>query len=213
MVLKRCSGRNDRGAAAQGESCLVQLHDGAVYAVAVVEIVFAELEFALEVGGLEMRRPVDEESVEDEGLVLQVVARVVGAMRHRVLISHEELALLVVRPSVGVSAPAGGCFLVWARVARLRHMYLDTIRRPSGNVRHVRHSQRPQPALGMAIRELREKRGVSQVAVAKDAGVTGETLSLIERGHANPTWATARDLAAALDVSITELAKLSEKHH
>lgn len=91
-------------------------------------------------------------------------------------------------------------------------MYLDPPERSSGNVPHVRHSQRPQPALGMASRELREKRGVSQVAVAKDAGVTGETLSLIERGHANPTWATARDIATALGVSIGELAKLSEKH-
>jgi transcriptional regulator with XRE-family HTH domain len=37
-------------------------------------------------------------------------------------------------------------------------------------------------------------------------------LSHIEAGHANPTWATARDIAAALGASITELAKLSEKH-
>ncbi|HEY1855296.1 MAG TPA: helix-turn-helix transcriptional regulator [Solirubrobacterales bacterium] len=91
-------------------------------------------------------------------------------------------------------------------------MYLDTSAHSSGNVPQVRHSQRPQPALGAAIRELREKREVSQVSVAKDAGLTGETLSLIERGHANPTWATARDIAAALGVSIAELAKLSEKH-
>lgn len=91
-------------------------------------------------------------------------------------------------------------------------MYLDISERSSGNVPQVRHSQRPQPALGAAIRQLREKRGVSQVAVARDAGLTGETLSLIERGHANPTWATAGDIAAALGVSITELARLSEKH-
>ncbi len=37
------------------------------------------------------------------------------------------------------------------------------------------------------------------------------TLSLIERGHANPTWATVKSIATALDVSIGELAKLSEK--
>jgi transcriptional regulator with XRE-family HTH domain len=37
-------------------------------------------------------------------------------------------------------------------------------------------------------------------------------LSLIERGLANPTWATVRDIADALRVSIGELAKLSEKH-
>jgi DNA-binding XRE family transcriptional regulator len=37
------------------------------------------------------------------------------------------------------------------------------------------------------------------------------TLSHIESGHVNPTWATARDIAAALGVSIGELATLSEK--
>ncbi len=55
-----------------------------------VELVVAELKLALKVGRLEVRRPVDEESVEDEGLVLQVFVRGIGAMRHRVLISHEE---------------------------------------------------------------------------------------------------------------------------
>lgn len=47
--------------------------------------------------------------------------------------------------------------------------------------------------------------------MAPKAGVTMGTLSLIERGHANPTWDTAKGIAAALDVSIGELAKLSEK--
>ena len=79
-------------------------------------------------------------------------------------------------------------------------------------MRRVRYSQRPQPALGKAIRELREKQEGSQVALAKDAGITGETLSLIERGRANPTWATVRDIAAALGVSMSDLAKLAERH-
>jgi hypothetical protein len=43
------------------------------------------------------------------------------------------------------------------------------------------------------------------------AGVTFNTLSLIERGEANPTWETVRGIAAALDVSIAEIAKLSLK--
>jgi transcriptional regulator with XRE-family HTH domain len=75
----------------------------------------------------------------------------------------------------------------------------------------MRHSDRPQPALGEAIRQLRQKRGVTQKALGSDAGITGRTLSLIERGHANPTWATVRDIAAALGVSVAELAKLSER--
>jgi transcriptional regulator with XRE-family HTH domain len=73
-------------------------------------------------------------------------------------------------------------------------------------------SQRPQYRLGRAIRQLREKRGLTQEAVAHEAGVTASTYGLIERGQSNPTWATARDIAAALGVSIGELATLSEKH-
>jgi transcriptional regulator with XRE-family HTH domain len=76
----------------------------------------------------------------------------------------------------------------------------------------MKRSARPQPAIGAAIRQLREKRGLTQEVLASKAGTTLSTLSVIERGLANPTWATVRDLAAALGVSIAELAKLSEKH-
>jgi transcriptional regulator with XRE-family HTH domain len=76
----------------------------------------------------------------------------------------------------------------------------------------MRRSERPQAALGEAIRELRRKRHATQEEIAADAGVTTATLSLIERGQANPTWDTARKIAAALGVSIGELAKLSERH-
>jgi len=72
-------------------------------------------------------------------------------------------------------------------------------------------SEQPQPALGKAIRQLRDQRGVSQEALAYEAGVTSGTLSLIERGLSNPTWGTVKGIAAALEVSIAELAKLSLK--
>lgn len=68
-------------------------------------------------------------------------------------------------------------------------------------------SQRPQRALGRAIRELREKRGLTQEAVAHEAGVTASTFGLIERGQSNPTWATVGDIAAALGVSVVEVAR------
>jgi transcriptional regulator with XRE-family HTH domain len=76
----------------------------------------------------------------------------------------------------------------------------------------MRQSGRPQPALGTAIRQLRERHGVTQEGLARKARLSGRTLSAIETGNANPTWATVRDIAAALGVSIGELAKLSEKH-
>jgi transcriptional regulator with XRE-family HTH domain len=72
-------------------------------------------------------------------------------------------------------------------------------------------SQRPQRALGQAIREVREKRGLTQEAVAHNAGVTASTFGLIERGQSNPTWATVDDIASALGCSIAELAKRADR--
>jgi transcriptional regulator with XRE-family HTH domain len=59
---------------------------------------------------------------------------------------------------------------------------------------------------------VRERRGEKQQVVADRAGIALPTLSHIEAGHANPTWATVRDIADALGVSIGQLAKLAEKH-
>jgi transcriptional regulator with XRE-family HTH domain len=80
----------------------------------------------------------------------------------------------------------------------------------SENVHPMRHSQRPQPALGKAVRQLREKRGLTQEQLAEAAGIVGTTISLIERGHANPTWATLSDIADALGASMVEIAKAAE---
>ena len=81
----------------------------------------------------------------------------------------------------------------------------------SENVQPMRRSERPQPALGEAVRQLREKRGATQEAVARDAGITTATLSLIERGQANPTWDTLRKVAAALDSSMGKLGRLTDR--
>lgn len=75
----------------------------------------------------------------------------------------------------------------------------------------MRHSSKPQPALGAAIRELRSKTGMTQEAVAQRASITVAHLSGIERGHANPSWAAVMAIADALDVSIVEIARRVEK--
>jgi transcriptional regulator with XRE-family HTH domain len=75
----------------------------------------------------------------------------------------------------------------------------------------MRRSDQPQPALGKAIRQLRDERGMTQEALAHAAGVTVGHLSMIERGHSNPTWATVRRIAQALDTSMVELAGEIEK--
>jgi len=74
----------------------------------------------------------------------------------------------------------------------------------------MRRSRRPQPALGKAIRQLREKRGMTQEALAATASLTGRSLSAIETGKANPTWATVGDIASALGVPVSTLAKAAE---
>jgi transcriptional regulator with XRE-family HTH domain len=76
----------------------------------------------------------------------------------------------------------------------------------------MRRAAKPQPALGAAIRELRIKRGLTQESLAQEAEITVGHLSMIERGHANPSWGAVEDIAQALDVSIAELARLSERH-
>jgi transcriptional regulator with XRE-family HTH domain len=75
----------------------------------------------------------------------------------------------------------------------------------------MRYSERPQPALGEAIRQLRRKRGVTQESLAGGADLTAATLSLIERGQANPTWDTVKKIAVALGVSMGEIGKLVDK--
>jgi len=75
----------------------------------------------------------------------------------------------------------------------------------------MRRSGRPQPALGKAIRQLREKRGITQEALAAMASLTGRSLSAIETGKANPTWATVGDIASALAVPVSTLAKAAER--
>lgn len=48
-------------------------------------------------------------------------------------------------------------------------------------------------------------------SVAPKAGISLNMLSVIERGEANPTWNTVHGIAAALGVSISELAKGAEE--
>ena len=72
-------------------------------------------------------------------------------------------------------------------------------------------SSNPQPALGAAIRELRAKSGATQEEIAQAADITVAHLSKIERGLTNPTWGTVSAIAAALGVSLVEVAKAAEK--
>jgi transcriptional regulator with XRE-family HTH domain len=76
----------------------------------------------------------------------------------------------------------------------------------------MRRSDQPQLALGKAIRQLREEGGMTQEALAHEAGITVGHMSMIERGHSNPTWATVKAIAVALGASMPTLAQRATQH-
>lgn len=69
----------------------------------------------------------------------------------------------------------------------------------------------PQPALGEAVRRLREEQGITQERLAQEAGLTTGTVSLIERGKSNPAWGTVKAVAGALKATLAELADLADR--
>lgn len=61
--------------------------------------------------------------------------------------------------------------------------------------------------LGAAIRERRQAEGLSQEALAEIADFDRTYISLVERGERNPSFTNLCRLAAALDVTPSELLK------
>lgn len=62
--------------------------------------------------------------------------------------------------------------------------------------------------LAKKIRELRNKKGLSQERLARVAGVSYNTVVKIESGESkNPTFQTMAGIAKALGVSLDELVK------
>jgi transcriptional regulator with XRE-family HTH domain len=69
----------------------------------------------------------------------------------------------------------------------------------------------PQPALGKAVRRVRERVGLTQEQLGLQAGVHPTWISALESGRSNPAWGTVRRVAGALDVKMLELAALAER--
>ncbi|WP_106282242.1 helix-turn-helix domain-containing protein [Geodermatophilus tzadiensis] len=57
--------------------------------------------------------------------------------------------------------------------------------------------------LGNAIRAARLRKGLTQLEVARRAGLSRQWLAGLERGSANPTWDVVLRLAAALEADLT----------
>jgi transcriptional regulator with XRE-family HTH domain len=65
--------------------------------------------------------------------------------------------------------------------------------------------EREEQRLGLRVRNLREARGLSLKQLAKAAEVSESFVSQVERGVANPSVASLRRLAGALDASVGAL--------
>jgi transcriptional regulator with XRE-family HTH domain len=65
-------------------------------------------------------------------------------------------------------------------------------------------------ALGLAVRELRKRGGLSQEELAHRSGLHPTYISGIERGLRNPSWRSVGRLCDALGVTVSELARLAE---
>lgn len=57
--------------------------------------------------------------------------------------------------------------------------------------------------LGAHIKNIRQRRGLSQADLAGLAGTRQETVSIIERGHHGAKLSTILDLLMALDMDLT----------
>ena len=68
----------------------------------------------------------------------------------------------------------------------------------------------PSEAFGKVLRALRLERGLSQEALALEAGIQRNYISLIERGINQPTITIIFKLAAALEMQPSKLIELVE---
>jgi transcriptional regulator with XRE-family HTH domain len=59
--------------------------------------------------------------------------------------------------------------------------------------------------VGNKLREMREERGLSIRALARQSGLSANALSMIERGRSSPSVSTLYKVADALNVPITDL--------
>jgi transcriptional regulator with XRE-family HTH domain len=69
----------------------------------------------------------------------------------------------------------------------------------------------PQPGLGRAIKQRREALGLSQEGLGHRAEIHPTWISHLESGRNNPAWGSVRRIAAALDLTVSELAALAEE--
>lgn len=72
-------------------------------------------------------------------------------------------------------------------------------------------TKQPNEAFGLVLRDLRKERGLSQEALALDAGIQRNYVSLIERGINQPTITIIFKISAALNMKPSQMLELVEK--
>ena len=64
---------------------------------------------------------------------------------------------------------------------------------------------------GKVLRELRSERGISQEKLAEYCDLDRTYISLLERGHRQPTITTVFKISKALEIKASDLVKVVEK--
>lgn len=65
--------------------------------------------------------------------------------------------------------------------------------------------------LGLAIGEMRRRRGMMQIELAFRSGLTAESMNRIERAKAEAHWGTLRRICQALEIPLADLIALAEE--
>lgn len=68
----------------------------------------------------------------------------------------------------------------------------------------------PEVAFGIVLRELRKKRGLSQEALAHEADIERNYISLLELGRFSASLKIIFKLSIALGISVSDFMKLVE---
>lgn len=61
--------------------------------------------------------------------------------------------------------------------------------------------------LGDKVRQLREKKGLSQTELAHDIGKDQPSINRLEKGNINPSYLYLLEVCEGLEISISELLK------
>jgi transcriptional regulator with XRE-family HTH domain len=67
-----------------------------------------------------------------------------------------------------------------------------------------------RPALGAAVKTIREKKGLSQMRLSETTGFRQSWISDVEHGRRNPSWTSIIRLAEGLGVKPSQLVSHAE---